>query len=235
MATATKDKGARVSNDLPAYNEPSKGGAVRSDSHANAHELVDKGDPRVNGPYLDDVRAMEEERYRQNRKDRLSNVASKAKTSSAEANSKKGKKKSQKKGDLHLSREAVMDEMNRTVPEVIHKPVEPAGPRPNKEVVTETKTHPRERPLSNPSDPSHPEDNLPVPTLKDVEVLVKRPAVSKAAAKKPAGGVVKAKGNTVKKAPAKKSTSKKAVAKKTAKKAPAKKSAPKAASKKSGK
>lgn len=58
---------ALVSNNYPGYVEPSKGGAVRNNKAEGAHELLDKGDPKVNGPYLDDVRAMEEETYRKNR------------------------------------------------------------------------------------------------------------------------------------------------------------------------
>lgn len=34
--------------------------------HKNAHG-VDKGDPRVNGPYLDDIRADQERAYRESR------------------------------------------------------------------------------------------------------------------------------------------------------------------------
>lgn len=36
-------------------------------NYYNAHE-VKKGDPRINGPYLDDIRAQEEEMRRQARR-----------------------------------------------------------------------------------------------------------------------------------------------------------------------
>lgn len=170
-----------VSNDYPAYVDESKGAAVRSNSHNLAHELTDKGDPKVNGPYLDDVRALEEEEYRRNRK--------------AVLNAKKN------------------DEL-----ENVHRAEKPGGKRVRGKVPKGTKKHPRQRPLSNPSDGNHPEENLEVPTLdqvrEDMHVVTSKPR-KKAAAKKAA------------KKPAKKTSSSKAV-----KKVPAKKAAPKAASKK---
>lgn len=44
-----------------------KGAAVVSNDYKNAHALVDKGDPRTNGPYLDDIRAEQEAEYRNRR------------------------------------------------------------------------------------------------------------------------------------------------------------------------
>lgn len=201
--------------ELPTYTEPSKGGAVRSNAHHNAHELVDKGDPKVNGPYLDDVRAKEEETYRKNRKSNLRALDKKAKRSRT-ASKKTAAQQKKAQDSLNAARELDLQEQNREVLNTL-KPLEPSGVRPNHEAPYETKTHPEQRPLSNPSNLGVSEDNLPVPQLKDTDVP--KAAVAKGnkvrhteppkkrapAKKKPAA----------KKAPAKKAAPKKAVAKKT--------------------
>lgn len=43
-----------------------------SNSYYNAHEVVEKGDARHNGPYLDDIRAKQEDSYRRQRQNQLS-------------------------------------------------------------------------------------------------------------------------------------------------------------------
>lgn len=196
---------------LPTYTEPSKGAARRSNSHHLAHELVDKGDPKVNGPYLDDVRAKEEELYRKNRKRNLSAADKKAKRSRTAA--KKTAAQSKKAQDsLNAAREQDLQEQNREVLNTL-KPLEPAGVRPNNEAPYETKTHPEQRPLSNPSNLGVSEDNLPVPQLKDTDVP--STAVAKAAKprhtepKKKAARKPAAKKAVAKKAPAKKAAGKK--------------------------
>lgn len=186
---------------LPTYTEPSKGAAKRSDSHHRAHELVDKGDPKVNGPYLDDVRAKEEETYRKNRKKSLRAPVKKASSAAAKKVSSKSKKAP------HASRQVDLLEQNREVPNDL-KPLEPGdSQRPNNEAPYETKTHPEQRPLSNPSNLGETDKNLPVPKLSDIAV----PSAAVAKANKPRV--------TEPKKPRKKSTSKKT----TAKKAPVRK------------
>lgn len=162
MTTALEE--ATVSNGLPGYVEPSKGAAVRNTVAEKSHALVDKGDPRVNGPYLDDVRELEEETYRHNRKKVLGAFDKKDKAKS----SKKGKKKSKEEDSLSTSRAAVVAELNREVDNT-KKPATPAQPRQTHETVHVTKTHPRTRPVSNPSNPGVKEDNLPVPGLEDTK------------------------------------------------------------------
>lgn len=67
--------------------------AVVSNSYENAHALVDKGDPRVNGPYLDDVRQAQEDEYRKKRMNELNaNVDSAEKTTTAPKKAAKSKK-----------------------------------------------------------------------------------------------------------------------------------------------
>lgn len=75
--------------DLPTYVEPSKGGAVLSNKHEGAHVLLDKGDPKVNGPYLDDIRAAEEVSYRKARLNAAKKPAKKTASSKKKAQSKK--------------------------------------------------------------------------------------------------------------------------------------------------
>lgn len=75
--------------DLPTYVEPSKGGAVLSNKHEGAHVLLDKGDPKVNGPYLDDIRAAEEVSYRKARLNATKKPAKKTASSKKKAQSKK--------------------------------------------------------------------------------------------------------------------------------------------------
>lgn len=218
--------------ELPTYTEPSKGAAVRSNSHDRAHELVDKGDPKVNGPYLDDVREKQEETYRKNRKTNLRAHDKKAKRSST-AKKKTASQQKKAKDALNAAREKVLAEQNREVPNTL-KPLEPADSleRPNHEAPYETKTHPEQRPLSNPSNPGVKEDNLPVPKLEDVKVPEKAvaktkrprhtepPKKRKSTAKKspaPAKKTTAKKSTPVaKKAPAKKATSSKTAVKKTA-------------------
>lgn len=158
----------------PTYVEPSKGGAVLNNKAEGAHVLVEKGDPKVNGPYLDDVRELEEKVYRTNRKKNLSRKAKNALSS-------------------------------------VHRSEVPGGERVKKRNPKGTKTHPVQRPMSNPSDLVNPEANSPVPTLDDA-----RKDFGVAATKSPKKAVAK---KTAAK-PKKKASPRKAVA---AKKAPSKK------------
>lgn len=75
--------------ELPTYTEPSKGGVVLNNKAENAHAVLDKGDPKVNGPWLDDVRAAQEESYRKARKNALKKPAKKAASKKAASKSKK--------------------------------------------------------------------------------------------------------------------------------------------------
>lgn len=69
------------------YTKPSKGGAVLNNKAEGAHVLLDKGDLKVNGPYLDDIRSDQEAKYRKGR-------AHAFKKSTKKANPKKAASKS---------------------------------------------------------------------------------------------------------------------------------------------
>lgn len=59
--------------------------AQRSDSYYGAHKLVSKGDPRHNGPYLDDIRAAAEKEYRKMRENAINDEYEKAQLKEEEA------------------------------------------------------------------------------------------------------------------------------------------------------
>lgn len=81
------------------YVEPSKGGAVLNNKAERAHALLDKGDLKVNGPYLDDVRSEQETVYRKRRK-------SAVKKSSKKTTSKKASSKSKKAASTPVAKKA---------------------------------------------------------------------------------------------------------------------------------
>lgn len=62
-------------------------------TYENAHEVI-KGDPRTDGPYLDDIRAAQEDAYREARMAAMDKAAAKTEVVSSDKKVKKTAKKS---------------------------------------------------------------------------------------------------------------------------------------------